>query len=137
MKLLAYGKDGGPKSKVWGFWFIEIKSLFSVVLLHFEPGSREVYHSHAFSALTWFLSGEVEERLLNGAIRSWRPSLRPKHTPRSCFHQVWARRRTWALSFRGPWNPTWREYHPGTKSYKLLTHGRVEIRDWHQEIGNV
>ena len=28
MKLLAWGKDGGEKSHVTGFWIVEIKSFF-------------------------------------------------------------------------------------------------------------
>ena len=41
MRLFFYGKDGGQYSTVWGYWLIEIKSLFSVVLLRFEGDSRE------------------------------------------------------------------------------------------------
>lgn len=59
MRFLHYGRDGGSESKVFGFWLFEIKSLLSVVLLRFDSPSREVFHSHAFSALTWWLTGEV------------------------------------------------------------------------------
>mgnify|MGYP001575993171 CR=1 FL=1 len=59
MKLFYYGKDGGPESHVWGFWLIEAKSLFSIVLLRFENGTREAYHSHAFNSLSWVLRGRA------------------------------------------------------------------------------
>ena len=49
MKLFKYMKDGGPESTVWGYFLIEIKSLFTIVLLHFKNGSREAYHNHAFN----------------------------------------------------------------------------------------
>lgn len=128
MKLFQWGKDGGKESKVWGFWFIEIKSLFSIVLLVFEPGSREAYHSHAFNAVTWFLRGKVYEDFLDGKGRPWTPSFRPKFTPRNCFHKVTgAAKKTYALSFRGPWQKTWHEYLPNTRRHVTLTNGRQVV----------
>lgn len=127
MKVLSYGKDGGQDSNVWGFWFIEIKSLFSIVVLCFEEGSREVYHSHAFNALTWFVRGEVDEHHTDGRVLNWTPSFMPKYTPRSCFHKVFSKKRTWALSIRGPWVEKWQEYNPKTDKTITLTHGRREV----------
>lgn len=125
MKFFSIAKDGGPKSHVTGYWLIEVKWLFTVVLLRFAQGTREAYHSHAFNALSWFLSGEVEERLFGSpVVRTWKPSFRPKWTPRSCFHKVYAKRTTWCLSIRGPWQWTWREYIPATGEMHTLTHGR-------------
>lgn len=51
MKILSWEKDGGPDSKVHGFYLIEIKSLFSIVFLKFEGKSREAFHDHAFNAV--------------------------------------------------------------------------------------
>jgi hypothetical protein len=51
MKFLSKCKDGGPESPVTAYVLVEIKSLFSVMLLHFS-GTREAFHSHAFNALT-------------------------------------------------------------------------------------
>lgn len=124
MKFLKYGKDGGPKSTVWGFWFLEIKSLFSIVLLCFEEGSREAYHTHAFNAITWFIYGEVDEHHVDGRILNWKASFKPKYTPRSCFHKVFAKKRSWALSIRGPWKKTWKEYLPKENKFLTLTNGR-------------
>jgi hypothetical protein len=128
MKLLRWGRDGGPKSPVWGFWFVEIKCLFSIVLLRFEAGeSREAFHSHAFNALTWWLSGEVVEELKDGSTRVWSPSFWPKLTRRSCFHRVLPRRRTWALSVRGPWSKHWHEFVARTREQTTLVNGRKVI----------
>lgn len=128
MKFMSKAKDGGAESTVTGYWLVEIKSLFSVVLLRFDKGSRDAYHSHAFHALTWFLKGCVTEHVIvsPGHLqdRVWKPSLRPKWTPRSCFHKVFAKETTWALSFRGPWKKTWHEYLPSTDTLRTLTHGR-------------
>lgn len=125
MKLFHYGKDGSPESKAWGFWFIEIKSLFSIVLLKFEDGSREAYHSHAFNCFSWVLKGKLAEFLKEGSkINIYKPSLLPFITRKSTFHQVKSTGTTWVLSFRGPWNETWEEYYPSSKVRVTLTHGR-------------
>jgi hypothetical protein len=124
MKILSFGSDGGQKSGVTGFWLFEFKSLFSIVILHFAKGTRENYHSHAFNAYTWFLSGQVEEQHFNADPINWRPSWSPKYTPKSCFHRVKALTDTYAISFRGPWDQTWSEYNPKTNEIIKLTHGR-------------
>lgn len=117
-------KDGGSESKVTGYWVVECKSLFSIVLLKFDKGSREVYHSHAFNAITWWLWGNVVEHLTNGGNKTFVPSLVPKYTPRSCFHKVFANETTYALSIRGPWHSTWCEMDAKTHKVITLTHGR-------------
>ena len=125
MKILSYGKDGGEHSNVWGFWLVEIKSLFSIVVLCFEEGSREAYHSHAFNAYTWFITGDVDEHHMDGRVLNWKPSFLPKYTSRSCFHKVFSNKRTFAISVRGPWLDKWKEY---TKGETLtLTHGRKVV----------
>lgn len=60
MKILLGQKDGGPDSNV-RMRGLEIKGLCSVLELHFAPGSREAYHSHAFNAVSWVLSGALWE----------------------------------------------------------------------------
>ena len=114
MKMFKKSYDGGPESGVTGYWLIEAKSLFSIVLLHFSPGSREAYHNHAFNAVTWWLKGSVSEEYVDGTGRPWSPSLKPKLTPKSCFHKIHAGSKgAWALSFRGPWDKTWQEHKSG------------------------
>lgn len=124
MKFFQKGFDGGDQSNVTGYWLIEIKSLFSIVLLRFGKGSREAYHTHAFNAFTWFLKGEVDEIHKDGQTINWKPSLKPKFTPRNCYHKVFAKQTTWALSFRGPWVDKWKEYRENNEKEVTLTHGR-------------
>jgi hypothetical protein len=125
MKLFSFAKDGGSKSTVTGFWFIELKGLFSIVLLKFHPGSREAYHSHAFNALSWFVWGEVIEYFQDGSpSKLWKPSLIPKYTPRNNFHRVWANKATYCFTIRGPWHSTWKEYLINENKIITLTHGR-------------
>lgn len=125
MKLLQHGPDGGAGSPVTGYWWIEIKQLFSIVLLRFAPGGRDVYHSHAFAALTWFLWGRAVELFPGSAERVWLPSLRPKYTPRTCVHKVKTTTTTWALSFRGPWRRHWHEVNDQGEVTTLAWNRRV------------
>lgn len=128
MKFFKKAKDGGPDSTVTGYWLIEWKKLFSIVLLKFEDGSRDQYHSHAFNSLNWVLKGEVnEEHLGFEAPIVYRPSWRPVRTLRQYFHRVVSRGTTWVFSIRGPWSKTWEEYDPKTEQFSTLTHGREVV----------
>lgn len=128
MKFLRKAKDGGPKSTVTGYWLAEIKSLFSIVLLKFEDGSRDEYHSHAFNSVNWILKGRVTEQVISPTMETKHlsASARPVLTPRERTHRVVSEGTTWVLSFRGPWAKTWQEYNPRTWKWTTLGHGRVE-----------
>jgi hypothetical protein len=144
LALLWGDKDGGPESRV-RMWGLECKRLGSILVLRFEPGTREAFHTHAFNAWSWVLWGSLYEDILPGkpAPESvanglcWSPgdlvyvnhypSLRPIHTPRRHFHKVaGGPRGAWALSFRGPWWAGWREYDPSTGNQTKLAQGRQE-----------
>ena len=125
MKLFSKMHDGGPDSPVIGWFLIEWKALFSIVLLKF-PDTREAYHSHAFNALTIWLKGKVTEYYLDGvqwSSRPWRAG-QIKITKRDTVHKVVPFETAWALSFRGPWCDWWVEYVPKEKKWIELTHGR-------------
>lgn len=126
MKIFSYGKDGGALSKVWGLFITEIKKAFSIVLLRFENGSREAYHSHAFNAVSWILKGKLVEYVDGAVFEVYRPSLTPIWTPRDRFHKVYSVGTTWVISFRGPWADTWKEYTDKDGEI-TLTHGRRPI----------
>lgn len=135
MKILAKRKDGGPESNVTGYFLIEIKLLFSIVLLRFDAGSREAYHSHAFSAVSWILNGVLCEYLLEtlrsgdkGHGHMW-AGMKPIFTSKDRFHKVaneWGSP-VWALSFRGPWRKWWKEYREATYDSVLMTTGRNDF----------
>lgn len=128
MKFFSKSKDGGPNSTVTGYWLIEWKRFFSIVLLKFENGSRDEYHSHAFNSLNWILHGRVEEHSHQGfKVKNHFPGLKPILTKRSTFHRVFSFGTTWVFSIRGPWSKTWLEYNPKTDEIIVLTHGRKII----------
>ena len=131
MKLFCKAKDGGLESKVTGYWLIESKKFFSIVLLKFDEGSREAYHTHAFDAISWVFKGQLmEHSITNNEDKTtfFNPSIMPIITPRSKFHRVFGTSKTtWALSFRGPWIDEWKEYIPASNKDITLTHGRREV----------
>ena len=102
-------------------------SLF--VLLRFNKGGREAYHSHAFNALTWFISGSLEEQVLcsenDGYTTMYSHSILPKITRRNHVHRVIANRTSWCFTIRGPWVDKWTEVTNG--KLVTLTHGRKEL----------
>lgn len=124
MKLFAKAADGGKHSGVTGYFLVEIKSAFSIVLLHFEKGTREAFHEHAFNAVTLWLWGRIVEHILGGIDREFCAG-DVKFTPRSCFHKIEALESSWALSIRGPWLDRWREWRGD--HFVTLTHGRKEV----------
>ncbi len=129
MKFFSKSHDGGKKSGVIGYFLVEIKSLFSIVILKFNKGSRENFHSHAFNALTWFIKGDMIEHKLNGSFKKYKRSFMPKLTKKDNIHKVYANKTSWAISLRGPWDNNWKEYNPLTNKFITLTHGRVVIKE--------
>lgn len=130
MKVLNWCKDGGEQSTVKGLFIIEIKSLFSIVLLRFSDGSRDAFHSHAFNCWSWVLTGKLIEDHINGQKnplpRTWRELLLGFGTYRTTFHKVTSFGTSWVLSVRGPWSKQWMEYLPDERRLGSLEHGRVE-----------
>jgi predicted metal-dependent enzyme (double-stranded beta helix superfamily) len=126
MKFLKKGKDGGKESHVWGYWLIEAKSLFSIAILRFDPGTREAYHNHAFNCISWVLKGKLEEQhLQDNKVEFHTPGLKPIITKRNTFHKVFSHGTTWVFTIRGPWSDKWKENVNGQEI--TLTHGRQII----------
>lgn len=124
-KLFCIKSDGGKDSGVTAFFLIEWKILFSIGILHFKKGTREAFHSHAFNAITWWLTGRVTEIKIDGTEKEYGPALKPKLTTRDNFHKVKAHKDTYALTLRGPWQDTWQEFK--NNLFVTLTHGRKQI----------
>lgn len=126
MKLLWNDKDGGPESKGW-IWGVESKRFGSILFVLFREGTRDAYHTHAFNAVSWLLSGELSEKNIEGEIRTHKPGLKPIFTGRDTFHKVSGiGPRSLAITFRGPWANKWNEFLPN-RGLITLTHGRQEI----------
>lgn len=134
MKFLFKAKDGGPESNVTGYWLFESKRFGSIVLLRFDRGSREAFHSHAFNAVSWILKGQLLEIVKDGDKEELavhiKPSWKPLFTTRERMHKVFGIAwKTWALSFRGPWVKTWKEWLPKEQKEITLTNGRKVVEE--------
>lgn len=129
MKFLSVSKDGGPDSTVTAYWLVELKWLFSIALLRFDHGTRDVFHSHAFNSISWLISGALREDMFDGRSIYHPPGLWPITTKRTTVHRVFGLSpRSWALTFRGPWAKTWREELPDGNTV-TLSNGRVAVED--------
>ena len=129
MQFFKLMKDGGPQSRVWGYFLAEIKSLCSVVLINFKNGSRDAFHSHAFNSISWLIYGRLIEEVIDEKTKElicmnvYNPSIVPIITKRSTFHKVTSVGDSWLINFRGPWSSTWKELTE-TRERITLTSGR-------------
>ena len=129
MKLFFKSKEGGPDSSVTGYWLIEWKRVFSIVLLKFDGRSREAYHTHAFNAFS-FIIPFVSDSLIEWTIHETygeQVHFLPRFftTPRDRMHKISSWGVTWVLSFRGPWSDTWQEINE--HGHQTLTRGRKVV----------
>lgn len=121
MKLFFRAKDGGKDSTVTGYWLIESKSLFSIVLLRFDGFSRDAFHTHAFNSISWLISGELQEKFKSNyrQLNLYQPSFKSIITKKEDFHKVNSKGVSWVLSFRGRWDKTWKEHTEQDNTYTL------------------
>lgn len=124
MKIFSKSKDGGPNSPVDGYFLIEIKSLFSIAVLKFNKGAREEFHTHAFDAYTWFITGDLKEEDVDGDMLIYQKNLKPKFTPRDKNHRVIAQEDSYCFTIRGPWSRYWAEVDKKTNTQTVFTWGR-------------
>lgn len=130
MRFLEVNKDGGLLSNAWAYWLVELKPLFSIVVLKFVGTSREAYHTHAFHSISWLLKGQLTEEFKDTSkpTKVHKPSIIPIITTRNNFHKVSSDGTSIVLSFRGPWTKTWLESTEALGTYKL-TNGRKVCQD--------
>lgn len=132
MRWLWCDPDGGKESnsRIYG---LEIKSLFSILVIRVKGPTRPVFHSHAFSAISWVLKGVLRERQRiwpgYNSIRH-RANCRAIWTTWSTCHDVQPippESTTWVLHFRGPWRKQWIEIPHGGTTITTLSHGRQVV----------
>lgn len=127
MRLLGKHKDGGPASPVDAYFLFEVKSIGSIAFLKFNKGSRKEFHTHAFNAFTWFLSGNLSEEDFDGSTYQYSRSIIPKVTKKNKNHKVHALKDSWCFTIRGPWESTWTEDNKETKTKTTFTNHRKVV----------
>lgn len=118
--------DGGKDSGVNSYLFFEWKPVCSFGFLKFNKGTRDSFHSHAFTGITWWLKGKVEEETWQGETKTFIPSFKPKITKRDKIHRVKGVETTWAITFRNNWQDQWFEIDKDGNKI-ILTHGRKVV----------
>ena len=129
MLLFKKRKDDGLESTVTGYWLIESKKFFSILLLKFEGKSRGAFHTHAFNCFSIVLKGKITETMLSGSVRTYSIWDGVFFTYRDTFHKVDSDGTSIILNFRGPWVDKRKEFLPGMNRYLTLTHGRKVVSD--------
>lgn len=92
---------------------LEWKRLFSIKLFHFHPSSgvQDRFHTHAFKAVSFLLSGNyIEEIIRDGKIiKLPRNRKRVLYIPKDEFHRIGHSEGCKTLLITGPWGDTFKE----------------------------
>lgn len=106
----------------------EWKPVFSIIVYNWLTIKQNRFHSHAFPAYAFLLSGKYEEEvIINGnisknTVNQW---MKPRYIPRNYIHRILkADPNTWTIIFIGNWHKWWYEYFDDTKTWVKYTWGR-------------
>lgn len=116
------------------YTLFESKRNFGIILYHWKTIKQNRFHSHAFPAYAFLLSGSYTEEVIeNGEIVTKVVDQRFKRRfiPRNYVHRILeAKPKTWTIVFTGKWSEYWYEYFPTTKIWRKYTWGRKKIDDF-------
>ena len=115
------------------YTLIEIKWLFSIYIHHIATFGQDRFHTHAFNAVVYCLSGSYTDIIKDGiglnknthinkfTEGSWR------YIPRSMNHKIVnAENDTISLLLTGPYSNLWTE-ELDDETFRLLTNGRIPV----------
>jgi hypothetical protein len=134
MKICSFGKVALGEGAVYSFTLFESKYLFSIIFYWWKTIDQVRFHTHAFAAIAFLLSGSyVEDRIVDGQIEEnnvnqW---LWPRYLPRNYTHKIKkAAPRTLTMVITGPWQKHWYEYFEDTRQWIKYGWGREKL-DYH------
>jgi hypothetical protein len=109
----------------------EHKNLFSVILYNWKTIKQNRFHSHAFAAIAFLLSGSYNQARFSKGVR-WTETvnqwLKPRYLPKNYTHCILdAAPNTWTLVLTGPWIKYWYEYFDDTNTWVKYTWGRKVV----------
>ena len=131
--LVALGEGS-----VTQFIVIENKYLFSLIFYKWNTIKQSRFHTHAFPALAFLIKGWYWERVLFNEIEMTNfvnQPLWPRWLPRNYCHAVDnAKPGTITMVIAGPWQKTWEEYFPDTKTWVTYTWGRKVLNKYKKSV---
>ena len=131
-KTFRYGKGC-----VIRYTFFECKWLCSIYLHCIKTETQDRFHTHAFNALAFILTGGYKEAQKDGIGRDASvtehsfvaPTVR--YIPRLLNHQLLqAQPDTITVLVTSPWSHLWTEETVDGSHVRLLTHGYREVMRW-------
>lgn len=113
------------------YTIFELKWLFSIIIYNWKTIKQNRFHSHAFPAYAFLLSGEYEEEVIRNGVMSKRTVnqwMRPRWLPRNYTHRILtAKPGTWTIVFVGPWRKTWYEWFEEENVWVKYAWGRQVV----------
>lgn len=116
---------------ITAYTLFEHKYLFSIIIYNWKTIRQNRFHSHAFAAIAFLLSGKYEQEVYkNGKISiqivdQW---LKPRYLPRNYTHKILkADPSTYTIVFTGPWMKYWYEWFQDTNTWVKYGWGRKVI----------
>lgn len=121
---------------IMAYTLFESKHLFSIIFYNWLTIEQNRFHSHAFPAVAFLLSGSYEEEYLDlgqvkiNKVNAW---MKPRYLPRNYTHRIMvAAPRTWTVVFVGPWSDNWYEWFQDSKVWVKYGWGRKVIDKSHE-----
>ncbi len=109
----------------------ENKKLFSIILYKWNTIDQIRFHTHAFTAFAFLLSGWYWEKVMfkeTVMTNFVNVPLVPRFLPKNYCHAIEnAKPNTRTLVITGPWQKHWYEYFPDTETWVKYTWGRKKI----------
>lgn len=116
------------------YTLFESKKNFGIILYHWKTIKQNRFHSHAFPAYAFLLSGSYTEEVIeNGVIvqKTVDNRFKRRYIPQNYIHRILkAEPRTWTLVFTGKWSEFWYEYFPQYKSWRKYSWGRKKVDEF-------
>jgi len=116
---------------ILAYVIFEWKPLFSIIVYNWKTILQNRFHSHAFAAYAFLLSGSyTEEVYRHGEIteRKVNQWLKPRFLPRNYTHRILkADPNTYTVVFTGPWIKYWYEWFQDTNTWVKYTWGRKVV----------
>lgn len=115
------------------YTLFESKKHFGIIIYHWKTIRQNRFHSHAFPAYAFLLSGSYTEEVIQDGVivqREVNNRFKRRYIPRNYIHRILkAKPQTWTIVFTGKWQPFWYEYFDSTKKWVKYTWGRKKVKE--------